>query len=197
MALDPTRFSPMAVSDTCSVWNMLSSRKLYHAAISANLHFCITPMVLYECLYKPRSSVTSQTAEMIARLNKARAAGGFPVQECDLDDLADVARRSPRGLGSGEMSCIAMAYRIRTLAFMTDEKKARKFAEATLGLNVETTAKLYAWLHFHGHLSDGDHADVISEHEIYESRPLSPFFQQAFEEAMRCRLMDRGAAPSA
>ena len=55
MALDPTQFSMMAVTDTCSVWNMLSSRKLYQAAVNAKLHFCVTPMVLYECLQKPRT----------------------------------------------------------------------------------------------------------------------------------------------
>jgi len=191
MALDPSSFSNMVVSDTCSVWNMLSSRKLFSAAINANRHFCITPMVLYECLYKPRATVTTVKTEMMNRLDKARTAGVFPVQECDLDDLVTLSNTAPRGLGSGEMSCMAMAYRIRTLAFMTDEKKARKYAETKLGLNVETTVKLYAWLHFHGHLSDGDHADIIQEHEIYESRPLTPFFQDAFHEALRCRLMER------
>lgn len=191
MALDPTKFSMMAISDTCSVWHMLSSRKLYQAAVGAKVHFCITTMVLYECLYKPRTSLTPEKAELINRLEKARANGGFPVQECDLDDLAAIVRVAPKGLGSGEISCIAMAYRIRSLAFMTDEKKARKFATDKLGLNVETTAKLYAWLHYHGHLSDGDHGDVIREHESYESRPLTTFFHDAFEEAMRCRLMNR------
>lgn len=72
---------------------------------------------------------------------------------------------------------------------MTDEKKARKFASKQLGLAVETTPKLYAWLHYHLHLGDGDHEDVILEHEIYEDRPLTSFFREAYGEAMRCRLM--------
>lgn len=72
---------------------------------------------------------------------------------------------------------------------MTDEKKARKFASRQLGLAVETTPKLYAWLHYHLHLGDGDHEDVIREHETYEDRPLTSFFREAYGEAMRCRLM--------
>jgi hypothetical protein len=191
MALDPTKFSTVAVTDTCSVWNVLSSRKLYQASISAKVHFCITPMVLYECLHKPRTAMTSEKAELIGRLEKARRDGGFPLQECDLEDLAALARLVPKGLGSGEMSCIATAYRIRSIAFMTDEKKARNFALQKLGLNVETTPKLYAWLHYCRHLSDGDHEDVIREHERYEKRPLTTFFTDAFNEAMRCRLMER------
>jgi len=124
-----------------------------------------------------------------ARFEKARKAGYFPIQECELDDLAELARQAPGKLGSGEMSCIAMAYRIRSIAFMTDEKAARKFAENKLSLAVETTPKLYAWLHYNQLLSDGDHSDVISEHENYEKRPLTPHFNDAYQEALRCRLM--------
>lgn len=189
MAIDPTKFSPMAVSDTCAVWNMLSSRKLFQAAKDANLHFCITPMVLFECLFKPRTITTPEKQELIARFEKAQKDGYFPIQECELDDLAELARLAPSGLGSGEMSCIAMAYRIRSLAFMTDEKKARKFAESDLKLIVETTPKLYAWLHYKQQLSDGDHQDILNEHETYEKMPLTKFFHKAYEEALRCRLM--------
>jgi len=189
MALDPTRFSPASVADTCSVWNMLSSRKFYQAAIDARLHFCITGMVLYECLQKPRSYVSPERTEMMRRLEHARRSGGFPIQPCSLDDLAEISRQAPRGLGSGELSCIAVAYRVRSIALMTDEKQARHVASTKFALNVETSPKLYAWLHYRQHLGAGDHADVISEHERYEARPLSRFFQEAYEEAMRCRLM--------
>ncbi|MRD74121.1 hypothetical protein GH865_12805 [Rhodocyclus tenuis] len=142
MALDPTTFCPMAVADTCSVWNVLSSRKLYQASVSAKVHFCMTPMVLYECLHKPRSSMTPEKAELILRLKNAQRDGRFPIQACALEDLAELARQAPKGLGSGEMSCIAAAYRIRSIAFMTDEKRARNFASQHLRLNVETTPKL-------------------------------------------------------
>lgn len=189
MALDPTRFAPVSVADTCSVWNMLSSRMLYQASVDAKLHFCLTGMVLYECLQKPRSFSSPERTEMMQRLERARQEGAFPSQPCSLDDLADMSRMAPRGLGSGELSCIAVAYRVRSIAFMTDERQARHVASTKLGLNVETTPKLYAWLHYHQHLGSGDHEDVIREHEIYEVRPLTRYLREAYEEAMRCRLM--------
>ena len=74
---------------------------------------------------------------------------------------------------------------------MTDDKRARNFASERLELRVETTPKLYAWLHYKCHLSDGDHEEIIREHETYEHRPLTKFFREAMEEAMRCRLMQR------
>jgi hypothetical protein len=191
MALDPAKFSMMTVADTCSVWNILSSRKLYMAAISAKVYFCITPMVLYECLQKPRTAMTEGKAELMARLERARRDNGFTIQACDLEELVLLAQQAPKGLGSGEMSCIAAAYRIRNIAFMTDEKKARKFAFEKLGLHVETTPKLYAWLHYCRHLGDGDHNDVIREHEKFEARPLTKFLCEAYEEALRCRLMSK------
>jgi hypothetical protein len=170
---------------------MLSSRRLYQAAMDAKLQFCITGMVLYECLQKPRSSMSPEREQMMQRLERARRRGDFPIQPCSLSDLADISRQAPKGLGSGELSCIAVAYRVRSISFMTDEKQARHVASTRFNLNVETTPKLYGWLHYRQHLGGGDHDDVIREHEVYEARPLTLFFQAAFDEAMRCRLMAR------
>lgn len=137
--------------------------------------------------------MTMEKTELIRRLEQTRKSGHFPLQECDLDDLSALVRQAPRGLGSGELSCIAAAYRIRSIAFMTDERQARHFASTKLGLAVETTPKLYAWLHYCQHLGSGDHDDIINEHEMYEVRPLTKFFKEAYEEAMRCRLMQNTA----
>ena len=193
MAFDPTRFSPASVTDTCSIWNMLSSRKLYQAAVNAKLHFCVTGMVLYECLQKPRSFASPTRTEMMHRLERAMRSGAFPMQPCSLEDLVDMTRLAPRGLGSGELSCIAVAYRVRSIAFLTDDKQARHVASTKFSLAVETTPKLYGWLHYHQHLGSGDHEDVIREHETYETRPLTRFLRESYEEAMRCRLMARPA----
>ncbi len=189
MAFNPTVFSMMVVTDTCAVWNILSSRKLSQAAREGKVTFCLTPMVLYECLQKPRKILTSQMEELIRRLNISRRNGDFPVQGCDINDLLTISRGAPSGLGSGELSCIAAAFRITSLSFMTDERKARIYAENNLRLKVETTPRLYGWLHFKGYLTDSDHADVLSEHEIYERRPLTPFFNEAYESALQHRLM--------
>ena len=66
---------------------------------------------------------------------------------------------------------------------MTDEKAARKFAEEKLQIKVETTPKLYGWLHYKNKLSDSDHSSIIKEHESFESRPLTKFLIDAYEAA--------------
>lgn len=191
MAFDPRSFQPMVVTDTCAVWNILSARKLYRAAITAKVTFCITPMVLYECVHKPRKAFTPEMIELLERLRSARAEGVFPIQACDLDDLLTVSLNAPTRLSSGEISCIAMAYRISTVAVMTDERLARRYAEEKLSLRVETTPRLYGWLHYHRHLSDGDHLEILAEHEQHERRPLTKFFNEAYEVALQYRLMNQ------
>lgn len=189
MSFDPRIFSSMVVTDTCAVWNLLSARRLYHAAFATRLTFRITPMVLYECAQKPRKVVTGEMAELLTRLDLVRKNGGLPVQACGLDDLMMVMRTAPTGLSSGELSCIAVAYQISTMAVMTDERQARHFAHERLGLRVETTPRLYGWLHFHMHLTDGDHSEIVAEHETYERRPLTKFLNEAYESALQYRLM--------
>jgi predicted nucleic acid-binding protein len=188
MALNPRKFHLMTVTDTCSVWNLLSSQRLFRSACSAKIYFCITPMVLYECLHKPRKFVTPEATELISL---------FPVQESDLNDLLQISRSAPLKLSSGELSCIAIAYQITTMAFMSDDRRACKYAEDVLRLIVETTPKLYAWLHYYRHLTDGDHSEVIAEHERFERRPLTPFFNEAYEAALQHRLMSAAAGLTA
>lgn len=134
--------------------------------------------------------MTSEQLEVVSRLEHARTDGQFQETPCNLDDLLEVIRSAPSGLGSGELSCIAVARRIRAIAFMTDDQDARWFASRNLGLTVETTPKLYAWLHFQRQLTDSDHIEVVREHERHESRPLTKYFCEAYHEALRCRLMD-------
>jgi hypothetical protein len=71
---------------------------------------------------------------------------------------------------------------------MTDEKLARRFAEQTLNLRVETTPKLYGWLHYQRKLNDSDHGDIIQEHETFERRPLTVFLNSAYETALQYRV---------
>ena len=195
MSFDPARFSVVSLVDTCAVWNMLSSLRLTEAAVQAKLHFCITRAVLYECLHKARANITPVQQELMGRLVSNRAKGRFPVQECSLDDLLAISEKAPGNLGSGELSCIAAAYRIRNIAVMTDDWLARKYAKDNLGLSVETTPRLYGYLHYHQHLGGADHDEVIKEHERFERRPLTRFFNRTFREAMHCRLMANMSAP--
>ena len=194
MSFDPTCFASASVVDTCAVWNILSSKRLYQAAIHAQRHFCVTPMVLYECLQKPRSNTTEEQTELMGRLRVAQTEGYFPAHECTLDDLLAISAKAPGKLGSGELSCIATAYRIQSIAFMTDESLARTSAGKIFGLRVETTPRLYGFLHYHLHLDTSDHENVIAEHEKYERRPLTKFLRKTYEIAMRSRLMNNSAA---
>lgn len=194
MNFDPAKFSPASVVDTCSIWNMLSSVRINQAALQARIHFCITPVVLYECLGKPRPTLSESQQELIKRFQKELAGGRFPIQECSLDDLVAITSKAPMRLGSGELSCIATAYRIRNIAVMTDDKSARESARRNFGLRVETTPTLYGYLHYHQHLGDADHPEVIKEHEHFEARPLTSFFEATYREAMRCRQMARASA---
>lgn len=197
MAFDPRTFAPMVVTDTCAVWNVLSARKLYQAAFDSGLTFCITPMVLFECIRKPRKNVTPEQTELINRFHTVQKAKGFDVLECDLEALFSVSTMAPAGLSSGELSCIAMSYRISTIAVMTDERQARYFAENKLALRVETTPRLYGWLHYQRHLVDGDHSEILEEHAQLERRPLTEFFETAYSSALQYRLIEQQAATAA
>lgn len=193
MAFDPRVFSRMLATDTCAVWNILSSKKLFNAAKLSKLTFCVTPMVIYECLVKPRKNITPEKEELIVRLKSARRENLFPQQECRLESLLYIKNQAPKKLNSGELSSIALAYEIQTMSFMTDESAARKFVENNLRLPVETTPKLYGWLHYHCKLSDTDHQHIVHEHENYEKRPLTKYLNKAYEQALVCKCFDNQA----
>jgi hypothetical protein len=112
MAFDPRTFSTLVTIDTCAVWNVLSAKKLSLAAFSSGVHFIITPMVNYECLFKARKQDTVEQNELKGRLKQVLAKQLISIQHCDLDDLITVARMAPKKLSSGELSCLAMSYRI-------------------------------------------------------------------------------------
>ncbi|WP_242206493.1 MULTISPECIES: hypothetical protein [unclassified Pseudomonas] len=188
MAFDPRNFSKLVAVDTCSIWNILSAKKLSLAAFSSGVHFIITPMVNYECLYKTRKQPTKEQDQLKERLNLALSKNQISIQHCDLRDLITIALKAPKKLSSGELSCIAMSYNLSTIAVMTDEKLARKFSEDTLALRVETTPKLYGWLHYNLKLNDTDHTDIVKEHESFERRPLTRYFNEAYETALQYRI---------
>lgn len=87
MAIDPSQFHLHNVTDTCSVWNVLSSSTLYRAAVAAKCSFCVTGFVDYECLAKPRTLPNDSSRELQRRLQEARRAGQFEVHSCSIADL--------------------------------------------------------------------------------------------------------------
>lgn len=129
MAIDPSKFHQVNVVDTCAVWNVLSSARLYSAAKEAGCDFCMTGFVAYECLVKKRGVRKPTDEELIKRLQKAQRNGAFGTHATTIDDLQRVAElEQRRRLGKGELSTIAFAIKINQ-AVMTDDQKARRLAQ--------------------------------------------------------------------
>ncbi|MHB1007014.1 MAG: hypothetical protein ACYC3S_15425 [Chloroflexota bacterium] len=187
MTCDPSAFHAVNVADTCAIWNVLSSRLLYATARAAGCNFCCTTFVLYECLHKPRANPTAEDTELQSRLKAERQAGAFGAFSLDLEDLGDIAAlHDRRRLSKGELSSIAFARKIRH-AFLTDDQGARRLACDVLDRSaVQTTPHLFGWLYFKGFLGDGDKDEIIREHSHF-NRPLSPYFEDMYVEALRCR----------
>lgn len=187
MPIDPSKFHLVNVADTCSVWNVLSSQRLYNAAKEARCDFCITEFVQYECLVKPRTAPSAAGQTLVKRLTAEQGRGKFKAHACSIDDLqaVELLERRKR-LGKGELSSIAFAMKIRQ-AFITDDQKARKLASDAGHGVVQTTSHLFSWLIFTGHLGDSDKALVIQQHKEMD-QDLTPHFERAYVMALECKL---------
>ena len=188
MSVDPSAFIAVNVTDTCSVWNLLSSRLLFARAVLSRCHFCCTNFVQYECLYKTRKSYSPEERELRARLQREQAQGQFRPVSIEIADLQQVATmQTVRRVSFGELSSIAFAKRTGQ-AFLTDDQKARTVAHENLASqHVQTTPHLFGWLVFTGVLSDGDVEQVIAEHSAMK-RPLGRYFKEMRERAAERRL---------
>jgi len=189
MAIDPSRFTLSNIVDTCAVWHILSSKSLYYKAKGARCVFCITLFVHYECLYKPRKMTSAADEELMRRLRDAQKRSQFRTHELEIEDLQEIEiLRKRQNLGKGELTSIAFAKKTN-IAFVTDDQKARKLAASILGSsNVQTTPHLLSWLAFNGYVVDSDKDDIKCEHAKFGQK-LAPYFDAAFSEAMRCRLL--------
>ena len=129
MVIDPSKFHLVNVADTCAVWNLLSSKLLLGVAKSAGCDFCITSFVRYECLVKPRKSISPNEQALMDHLRSEQTRGAFQHHSCDISDLQAIKVLEERKrLGKGELSSIAFAMKIHQ-AVLTDDKKARKLSE--------------------------------------------------------------------
>lgn len=168
-------------------WNVLSSRRLYSAAILAHCHFVITTFVQYECLHKRRTAPKKSDVELQRRLRTEQSRGSFGAYSCDIDDLQTVALlQNRKRLGKGEISTIAFAIKHRR-AVLTDDQKARRLASDVGHRPVQTTPHLFGWLIFIGHLGDQDKVIVIAEHREVEGI-MEEHFEEAYRLALRFRL---------
>src|SRR6266852_5420208 len=191
MAVDPRSFNRVSMADTCAVWNVLSSDRLYQSASSAGCIFCCTGFVNYECLLKPRKKIYSHDVELQKRLRTARKGGRFQLFSLEVEDLQEVEILERRKkLGKGELSSIAFAKRTQQ-AFLTDDKNAFKLAIEVLPAGrVQTTPDLFCWLIFEQLLGDSDKQVVISQHESLKG-PLREQFEESYSLALQYRLSSR------
>ena len=189
MPLDPSGFLKLNVVDTCSIWNILSSKKLLNAAKSVGCVFCCTAFVQYECMDKPRKSMDMKEKELQNRLKQEQSHEQFVVYHLDLDDLLDVEVLQDRmNLGKGELSSIAFARRTNQ-SFLTDDQGARTLAETSLTTkHVQTTPLLFGWLIYEQILTDTDKDIVIQQHSDF-NRPLSRYFGIMYKRGLERRLM--------
>jgi hypothetical protein len=195
MAINPAEFHLLNVADTCSVWNILSSKTLYAAAKTAGCAFCITDVVRYELLVKPRSHPKASDAELRKRLSVEQALGGFPSHSCSMEDLRVFSALEQRKkLGKGELSSIAFAMRIRQ-AVITDDVKAAKLARESGHNLTQTTPHLLAWLDFHGALTASEKQDVLTQHTALNGSLAAPF-ARAMEMASQCKANASGGVTS-
>lgn len=152
------------VTDTCSVWNILSSKILYSAACSAKVVFCCTRFVYYECLHKPRKRVTPEDTELQNRLRQEIKKGGFKTYDLSIEDLQDLeVLENRKKLGKGELSSIVFAKKTGQ-AFLTDDYKggARRLAQMVIDTKmVQTTPQIFGWLYFTNQLGDSDKDKII------------------------------------
>lgn len=186
MAIDPSRFHPINVTDTCSVWNILSSIRLNAAAKDARCDFCVTSFVQYECLIKTRKSTMENDQTLMDRLRAEQRRGAFQVHSSSIDDLQAIKILEQRKkLGKGELSSIAFAMKVRQ-GLLTDDKKALRLAKESGHLHAQTTPHLFSWLIFTGRLNDGDKDVVIAQH-VEAGRHIARLLQNAYEIALQCR----------
>jgi len=190
MPVDVTNFHPFNITDTCAVWNVLSSKTLYDAARRSRCHFACTAYVIYECLKKPRKNDSQADKTLRGRLEQERTRGQFAAFHLTLDELEDVsllARR--RNLGKGELTTIAFARRNRQ-AVLTDDQKARRLAQTFCDPGmVQTTPQLLGWLFFTTELLDSDLKAIVCEHE-HVNRPLCKYFDEMYRQALERRAVN-------
>jgi hypothetical protein len=187
MAIDPSKFHPVNVVDTCSVWNILSSPRFSAAAKEARCDFCVTSFVQYECLIKPRKSILPNEQTLMDRLRAEQRRGAFQAHSCGIEDLQAIEVLEKRKkLGKGELSSIAFAMKIRQ-GVITDDRKAWQLAKDSGHAYAQTTPHLFSWLIFTGRLGDGDKDTVITQH-IDAGRHIAQHLQTAYEIALQCRL---------
>lgn len=193
MNSDITQLKLYNVIDSCSVWNILLSPTIYQASIDAGCYYSVTNYVKYECLVKRRDIQRDNLA--INKLEREISLKRFTTCDISIEDLQEMEiLENRKRLGKGELSSIVFARKAR-LAFMTDDKKARKLGNDVLGKEyVQTTPHLVGFCFYKRYLLDGDFPKLIEEHNATSKGSwgdLSIYFAEVYEASHRIRLMEK------
>lgn len=180
------------VIDCCSVWNILTSNRVYSASMEAGFNFLFSNYVEYECLYKKRTGTNIDNLRL--KLKKEMEKKKINCFKLSIDDLQEIAALEERKrLGIGELSSIALAKKLNQ-TFLTDDKKARELGEIILGKhNVQTTPRIVGVFFYHRFLIDSDISVIIDEHQSSLTSKwgdLTRFFNAMYQESLRRRSME-------
>lgn len=188
MVINISEFYRINIIDTCSIWNILSSKLFYQASLNAKCYFSCTKFVIYECLHKYRKSPSTKEIDLQNRLMNEQTKGNFKEFHINIEDLQEVDILSKRkNLSKGELSSIVFAKSIGQ-AFLTDDQGARKLASEIIESKmVQTTPQLFGWLIYEGFLIDTDKPEIIKDHLDF-NRPLAKFFDQVYLTALAIKL---------
>ena len=188
MNIDITKCFKSNLIDTCSIWNILSSPIIYSVLLDNNFSLSITKFVEYECLFKYRPQQNSKELNLRCLLEKELIKGKIKCHALTLEDLQDdFILENRKKIGIGELSSIAFAKKV-SIAFLTDDQKARKLASNHIGkVNVQTTPLILGWLLFNNLISDGDIEPIIKSHNEH-NRPLEKYFRYVHMESHRIKM---------
>jgi len=191
MRINIRAFISYNIIDTCAVWHLLSSDRLYNTAKATGCYFSCTNYVVYECLYKPRK-IPKETDKRLMDKFKIKLdefySQSYSISINDLHSIMALENR--RALSKGELSSIAFAKKTNQ-AFLTDDQAARKLAESYLESNyTQTTPHLFGWLSYKKKILDNDKNVIIQEHE-FNGGNLNEYFEETFNKAQEFILMER------
>lgn len=188
--MNPTHFNKYNITDTCAIWNLIASTIFYGTSKAVGCTFSCTQFVVYECLYKPRSTKPSeQEEELRERFRKEyerRAIVSYKISIQDLQTVEILANR--KKISKGELSSIVFARQTRQ-AFLSDDKGAIKLALTELDSTmVQSTSLLFGWLFFHSHLADHQKEQIILDLETL-GRNMRQHYEDAYNHSLQFKLM--------
>ena len=186
-------FNQVSVTDTCAIWHLTGCATLFSTARQRKLSFVITSTVFYECFVRSRGKALSEQRLRLRDRLKIHIQRGdvsqIDVAIDDLQNLIGVARQHgyDTRLGHGELSCAALARRLR-YAVLTDNKRDFRAIEELADGLLQTTPRLLGWLYLDGHLTDGDVKDIIEQHRDSGGQ-MGRVYEQVHHEACEKRLV--------